>query len=217
MNNFDIWTRLNIIIRKDKEGGSFTPDEFEELLRWANIETFKKYYDVFESDQRAKDALRFFLVKETITLDSNGRYDTALLSSTYAHFSSAIRTFKSLRRPIDLVTDLEYADRVSSSLKAPTDEHPIVNIYEISGSPTFQFEPLRSVDVDVTYIRRPVDPVFAFTLDANDNIVYDSGNSTELEWDDEEKINVIYLILQKIGINLPKTDALQYGLEKEDE
>ena len=104
---------------------------------------------------------------------------------------------------------------MSSTLLQPSNLHPIVALFNET-TPAFKFEPYRSTTATVSYLRFPVEPVFVVTIDANDNITYNSGASTELEWDEEEKVDIIYLILQKVGVNLDEQDALQYGLAKEN-
>jgi len=257
MNNGTLWDLVNIIIRKEKEGSSVTPEQLSSLLMWANEEFKLLIYRKYEQDQEETDSIRVIKKSEEISVDSEGLFDLAELSETYWHHSSAFYFIQPLinydRANIDVVTDKEYAKRMSSSLLLPTAYCPIM----VYINDHILFEPLRSVDVQYSYLRLPVTPVYDYVKDSNDNIIYlqstwsvvssggqynvknalnGAGNtiytnvthltassypynscSVELEWNNEDKIYVLYLMLQKLGVNLELAAVMQYGMIKEAE
>jgi hypothetical protein len=58
--------------------------------------------------------------------------------------------------------------------------------------------------------------VFGYTQSGR-TITYSSGTSTQLEWKQNDLMNVIVIALQYIGINLDANGVLQYANAKDKE
>ena len=75
----------------------------------------------------------------------------------------------------------------------------------------------------LTYIRKPVDPVWNYTF--SDGIavyaatggVLSSGNSVELELPEPTHHRIVMILAQMVGINLTLPDIVQFGMIKEKE
>ena len=63
----------------------------------------------------------------------------------------------------------------------------------------------------VTYLRRPVAPVYAYTTISGRVIVYDPVNSVQLEWKQTDIIPILLKALSSIGINLSNSDLGQFS------
>ena len=258
MNNGDIWDLINLVIRKEKEGGSIKVEQIGNLLTWASEEFKLALYRKYEEDQEETDSIRAVKETEIIYVDVDGLYLLSGLSETYWHHSSAYYTLNGNVRRIEPVTDKEYVERMESDLLQPTAERPIM----LYLSNHILFEPLRAtpsepllVPVQYSYLRLPATPVYDYFRDSDDKIRYlestwsiaenganyDVHNalggggsaiysdvthltaqvfpynslSEELDWIDEDKIYIIYLILQKLGVKIELPAVLQYSLLKE--
>ena len=64
------------------------------------------------------------------------------------------------------------------------------------------------------YLKRPAKPVLGYTL-VSRVITYDSGTSTQLEWDDEEINNVVFKAMQLLGVNLQSADVVGFFQNKD--
>ena len=64
--------------------------------------------------------------------------------------------------------------------------------------------------VDFHYYRMPVQPVFAYTV-TNDELIYDSGSSTEFEWPETCHMDLIRILFSYLGINLRSQEIVQYA------
>ena len=62
--------------------------------------------------------------------------------------------------------------------------------------------------VDFTYIKFPTKPVFAYTI-TNGYVEYDSVNSVELEWDEVNQLDILYILLSDLGVVATKADVFQ--------
>jgi len=66
----------------------------------------------------------------------------------------------------------------------------------------------------VTYLRKPVAPVFGYTVISGRRIVYDPTTSVQLEWRETEIIPILLKSLESIGINLSAEDVSTFAAQK---
>jgi uncharacterized protein (UPF0333 family) len=64
---------------------------------------------------------------------------------------------------------------------------------------------------NVTYLTRPVKPVFGYNVISGRVIVYDPNTSTQLQWRDSEIPMIIDKALSVLGINLSAQDVQQWA------
>lgn len=217
MTNFELWTRLNILVRKNKEGNSLSPDEFNELLDWANTELQNMTFPYYEVNQDVKEALLTFVIDETVTQSGNFINLTDDLSESYSKLiGNPYYNDGSREREIDIVTDSEWVKRTTSALKYPSASRPICRLStDGAGDKLLKILPITDEDIKLTYLRDAIRPSLTLALDAND--LYVQTASVEMEWGEEEKLKALYLIAQKIGIRLNENDVIQYSMTKEKE
>jgi hypothetical protein len=107
-------------------------------------------------------------------------------------------------KEVVLLTDKEWNDSVSSQIIMPTKSYPIGNIK----NGYIRFLPKNLHFVDFTYLRKPVVPVYAYTI-IDGFIEYNPTNSIELEWDELNQIDILYILLSDLGIVTAKADIFQ--------
>ena len=134
-------------------------------------------------------------------------------------------------RPISVVSDDDWNNSISSKLSPPSMKSPIANI----GNKIIRFYPIKSCAVDFTYRRLPIPPVYDYYIDPLLGIVYlpenttytlqtgqiysdgktISGNVTsktvELEWQDNDKMDILSIVLSFQSINLRDKSVEEYS------
>lgn len=220
MNLNEILNFCNYICAKEQSGKTFTPLQYNVVLPVINLQLFKNKYAEFETAQKFTDALMPFKVwmgeagTSPLILDANGY---AEIPSDYKHYSSL--SFKKVTnqancspkidiRTIAVLNDQEFDYYRQSTLKRPNFKYPVCNFQ----NGYIRFLPINLQYVDFVYLRTPATPYYAYTIDpVTDEYVYNDSASTQLEWRDEEQLEVINLLLETIGINLREEQLQVYA------
>ena len=98
---------------------------------------------------------------------------------------------------------------LASYIEKPTLRHPILNIKK----DYIRFAPVSLRYVIFTYLREPVKPIFVADYSAG-YPEYDPDNSTELEWDDENIFDVIFLMVKQFGVIITIEDVKAAAAQK---
>jgi hypothetical protein len=210
MNNFDLYQLLNFIVNKDVYSRAITPDQFDVELKSKNTRLMRKRLGLPETYipgaanegagvTRITDTdLLPFLVEQTanpvsgiVTLTSNWYYILDWYTATSI--------------TADLMGYEEISNRRNNYITKPTTLHPAAYIVKAG----LKVLPTTITGVTVIYYRKPADPVFATTVGADLRLAYDAGSSVELEWDDGSKQDILYMILQDMGVNIERGDVQQ--------
>lgn len=213
MNNFDLYNLLNFIVNKDVYAQAIRPQDFDLELKAKNIRHLRKRIGLPETYIPGsanegvgvtrigdKDLLPFLVeedlapVNQVIELNSNWYY--ILDWYTTASITS------------DLVGIEEVSNRIRNYITAPTATHPCAYIVP-SGLKVYPAD--LTAAVTVIYYRQPATPVFQIkdTTATSLEVEYDEDNSVELEWDDGNKLDILYMILQDMGLNIERQDVVQ--------
>ena len=205
---------------------SFTHESITLLLKAASLKQFKRKLglpeqyqpgmpypqQVVEITQENRQSLQPFVVfmgdyhSNPLTIDLLTGYATTPADCYYIStlLFKKISGRKISPKDVTLVTDTQWNDQVSSKLIAPTKDHPIANIQ--SGFIRFMPRDLRKVDF--IYYRLPKDPVYAVKSDRG-NAEYDHASSVQLEWNEENQIDIIYLLLNDLAIPIERPDVFK--------
>ena len=159
-------------------------------------------------------------------------------SKTYRNLVSAISNVNS---KCDIVTPIEWVHRQDDDITGPSATHPIMMV----GSSYLHILPSSVTGATVTYLREATsEPFFDYYIDAQRNIQYltpaqvynldtsevyrtgivDGGAgdpvtaiSIELEWADYDKMKILNMILEKLGVSLSDQGVAQYSMVKEQQ
>lgn len=224
MNIDEVYTFVQNLANKEQKG--FLPSaKFNSYAERAQIEVFMQRYGnphqyqpgrpipqmSFESTQKISDDLRPFLKPTILNLDSTGRVS---FPSDFVH-PSALRYVVNLNDgtstevPVEVVTDDKVGYRLSSSIVAPNKSNPICAMYDDH----IKFYPANLAIVNLTYLRQPVVPKWAFTIVSNRE-VYDASNSVDFEFPDEVHNEISIKILSYLAIKLRDQELVQYAETK---
>jgi hypothetical protein len=204
---------------------NMVPEQWAALLRIASLKHFKRKIglpeeyapgrplpaQIPEISQRITDDLLPFKVHmgrngyPKLAISANGE---AVIPTDFFYPLSlmypVIDSGQLVYNNVEVLTDSEWVDYLSSKIITPNKKYPIANFQKSY----IRFAPINLQSVEFTYLKKPVDPVYAYTI-ANDFIEYDPVHSVELEWDELNKIDILYILLSDIGVVVTRGDIVQ--------
>ncbi len=208
MNINEIYKLVSYMVDK-YQGTYLSPDDFNmainaaqrQYLNFLTGETAefnqgtRRPQGGFSNDVTTGGSLSNFLKEGTLTIATQ-----LAPQPTDFYKISAMRT-----------TDDDYAIRrvgadkvyayINNSIDAPTLTEPI---YTEIGS-NFKFWPSSLATAKIVYFKKPVDAKWAYTGD----LVYDAGTSVQLEWPENDHMDIVYRTLGIVGINLKDGDLIR--------
>ena len=209
---------LNFFINKST-GAWYTIPECLSVLDRGQLSLFEDLKPRASTSQNIKDALAPFratynftpttTVSGYIVIPSNSDY----LNLLDVQISYAISN-RTIYAGVAMVNEDERANRLNSQIDPVTVTSPIG---EIVAPRYIRLYPTSGYTGTVTYYRRPVKPVYAYTVISGRVIVYDEANSTQLEWSETWINSLIAKSLATIGINLSDDQLTQYAQLKTQE
>ena len=137
----NLYNRFLNQIRTDMRGLSFSPDDFNLLIRTVNQELYDDFLDEFETDISNTDSLAFFKIHSyNIPLTASGSVAVGNLPSDYYRMigKPMILDSDDIERRVDIITDLEDAERQEDYLTQASATHPTCTIGGIDGSSNVQ-------------------------------------------------------------------------------
>lgn len=217
LTNWDLLTIANIAINKDVNGRALTSAQFQSLLNSKSQKLFSEYLG-FEKEypldaplsrkgigksRKISQNLRPFLRTETKTV-AGGLFTLTTLANTVGYLVN-INPATISGRPFDELEPDELADRLGSAVVAPSASDPA---FVWTGQNTISLYPGTITSISVVYYKFPTDAVIATTTNTSTLLEeYNSAGSTELEWYDTEKVELVYRVLKDMGINLERQDV----------
>jgi len=223
MNLWDIFSLVKYIANKDFDGNIVTPDRFNDLIKWVNIDLFRHKYGLPEGFQPGRpipNESADITLKNTDDLKAfkvpllNAVVTAGVLSfpTDYAHRDTVSYNYTKtingvatvLPRPVEILREAEFASREGNYTKRPTLQNPI-GVVRSSG---IHIRPLTIIACDFHYYRFPVEPNFVYVL-GDGYITYDAATSVEFEWTQDEMITLTRMILKYVGINIRDADIVQ--------
>lgn len=231
MNVNDIKRLVEYFASKDQSGGNASPVIFSDLLLVQaqiefirlrlglpqSYESWRNPYSKISYESTLKISEDLAPLKKTVSLviDSVGLtnrptdifYPVALRHSYTKTIldSCGEETTENCETTVEVVDEDEYGTRLCAAIKKPTKTFPIVKF----DATTFQFAPKDLATATFTYIKIPVKPKWAFTLDANDNEIYDAINSVQLSIPENNHLEICRIILGYVGVSIKDNEIIQ--------
>ena len=193
-----------------RTGAWYTVDEAISVVDAGQMSLYRDLKPKYATSQWVKDALSPFREVYNFTTAVSGNVivpDTDYLDllDIQIFFQVSNRT---VYAPIKLVNEDERAKRLNSQIDPVTATSPIG---EQIGLRTFRLYPASIYNGNATYLRRPVKPVYGYTVISGRVIVYDPNTSTQLEWRETEHIPLLLKGLQSLGINLSDAEVQNFA------
>lgn len=197
---------LNFIVNK-QQSGNITPSQFNIIAERSQIDFFNKEYMKFQLTREVTDALSPFLVPTIINPDSSGQF---VYPSDYYHVASVRHLYYvnniAVPVPVEEITNNELGEMLMSQVAPATTKYPKVSYYDSY----LQFFPKSVKAIQFDYLRRPVTPVWAYTV-VNGRPVYDPTLSVNLEVYDEFQNEIVAMMLSLYGANISSQQVVQFS------
>lgn len=211
MTNVNYFKRFVEFVSNKAQSGAATPAEFNLVADRAQMQLFEKDYAYFLSlpDGPITEYLSFFLKKKTLIINT---YGEAAWPSDYQHTASIRSPYVHPKKGMIEVevteeTNLQFGKLQASQLFEGTRRYPKYSIY----SDTVKFLPRDLGMAYMDYFKTPVKPIWGYTLDGDNNEIYNASTSTDFEWDEFAMNEVAGIYLSLIGINLKDGDISQFA------
>lgn len=114
--------------------------------------------------------------------------------------------YKGVLRRVDILSDLEWSNRLSDAVEIPTFRNPVANFQKNF----IRILPTQIQFCEFEYLRLPKEPVFGYKKD-HGWVEYDSSKSTELEWDELNLFDIITRFLVAYGVSINAQVIAQYA------
>lgn len=210
----DIHNFILLLLNKHNTGYS-TPSEIDDALDRAQIWYFNRVYGNIEEYQPGRPSPRVAYGMTIAVHDhlapfkniyTSASTSTGLvtLPSDYMHLIHV----SNYNVSVPVLSEDELSYRMSSYIAAPTSNEPVAII---SGKGKVQLYPKQQYStLEIHYLERPAKPVFGFTQSGR-TITYDSGTSTQMEWNEPALNAIIMRAVQYLGVNLEDQLAVSYA------
>lgn len=208
----DVLIRMN----KDQSGMSISPDKWTDVFRAVNLIYLKKKLglpeeyqpyspfprEAYQITQRMQDDTRHLVKSHTLVTNAQGVAD---MPSDYVYYSSMVYNYsyndlgRTVVEPkeVELLNDQSFTSRITSSLKKPTLKRVVARF--LNGR--IQFAPHTIAQVDMVYVRYPTEPLYAYTVNANDDYVYNPQASVQFDWPEICHVDIANLVLGYLSDN----------------
>lgn len=163
------------------------------------------------------------------TEDKDGRFSVS--PTTDLTVKVYIKSISHEWDDVELLADDQFSNRVSSALLAPSSDEPIATMLQIggysnneeipSGRYTIQMHPREGYSLRLRYFRRPLAPQFVYTLASRTGgsggarFVYDSANSTQLEWKQTSIDHIIERAIRSLSVSIQDPNAYQDSVNQD--
>jgi len=201
MNIQEAFDYLNFWVNK-YTGAFFTVSELELLIDRGQMSLYEDLQPKYATSQRIKDALSPFRdVYVIVPQDRNYLNLTEL--RIYFQISNRIVWYS-----VPMINDDVWATSSNSQINPVSTTSPLG---EQTSKGTFRLSPVHAYNGEVVFLRRPVAPVFGYTIISGRVIVYNPNTSVQLEWSENWINAVLVKALSSIGINLSNQEIQNYS------
>jgi hypothetical protein len=226
MNINDIHNTILFILDKEQDG-FVTHGEIDDMLDRAQLVLFNQYFNnpkipasaqpqSYTQNQRVHDSLSAFKQRATFV---NGDTPSGVLTLPvdFMNLLSLYTTVynntlaRNVYSAVQILAEDELIMRLESQVIPVTADDPIGIMNKEN---KIQLFPEVAQSGGIYYLRRPVKPVFGYTQSGR-TITYNSGTSTQLEWKQNDIMNIIVIALQFLGFNLSANDVVQFADAKD--
>lgn len=231
-----IYDTILALIRKDKRGLAFSPEDYNNALVAVNQRIYRLNYADFEESKLSMDETGSFKkVGYSISLDGNG---IGVLPTDYMHLVGEpwYTHITAGRRRIELVTSLEFGSRQMDYLTKATDLYPLcfVGFGATSEDMSLYVTPVTCTPIYIDYLRKVVVPYLDYYINSTTlevgylaegesfslplGYVYRDGTAgpttivsvtKDFDWHDHDIPQLLNLLLESIGVSLPDELLIQ--------
>jgi len=222
MNLQEIRIILSTIIQQRKPTITVSVEQFNALLKYSQLKHFKNCLGLPEEyspgawvASRLPEVTR--VISESISpfmvYMGKDNEPPLFITNGYATIPSDYYYPLSMRytlakpngvikdKVIEITTDKRWEEVLSSAVVFPTVGRPYCNFK----SNYIQFEPKTIQFAKFSYIRKPADPIYSLKSEDGD-YVYDSATSVQLEWKENDILDIMNIMLGELSVPLTRGD-----------
>jgi hypothetical protein len=200
---------FSYIVRKER-GVFLTISEAITNIDNGQLDCFEEYWSMYAVSQTVHDALRPFRVYQPFTSNSAG---FVTYPSDYIHMAGVpFVVYGSTIYNVNFPNEDEWVDALTSQLRPVSASNPIAQ----NTATGFSLYPQQSHIGFYTYMKRPPQPVYAYT-EVGRVITYNSSASTQLAWNEIYWNNIIAKGLKYCGINMSEQEVSQFAQQYNQE
>ena len=203
--NVDTVYKTVLLILNQQQRGYMTPDEFNKVATQVQLNIFEKYEDDLNQQYRVPQNDTEY-ANRVKNIEENLQFFQTTGATAYVgpHFTLTPTDIYRLGSVFYNSTQLtQYAQRneitqlLLSPLTQPTTDFPI---YLYENDTLFVYPTTIQTNITISYLKKPVDAVWAYTTGTLGQFIYDTLNSVDFELNVSEQTNVITRILAYAGI-----------------
>lgn len=194
---------MSVQVPKKGTSGYFSIPEWNANLKRTQTEVIEFLAPFYEINQQITDALAPFIKKATGTSDGSG---ILAKPDDYVHLTS-----------LDVADYPCYPISVNqrSTIKTSPVRKPSVSTnqyYRIFQDNSIQLLPETALEINYTYIRKPAEASVSATSVSSEDSDYQTITAvTDLEWPHQLFNLFLYLMLEKMGIEVKEQILIEYG------
>ena len=209
---------INFWIRKER-GAFYTIEESVEVIDRGQLAYYNDIIPKYATSQIIKDTLAPFREKYIFAPGDTPSGLITIPDTQYLDLLSVQIEFtedgRDVYYPIKMENEDEMGDRLNSQIDPVKVSAPVG---EMVGSRKIQLYPKVNIYTGtLSYMRRPVKPVYNYTVVGGRVIVYNPVGSVQLEWRDVDIDAILLKGLASIGINLSDQEVSQFAQAKSQE
>jgi hypothetical protein len=208
-----VWNRENDLAKKDQSGYN-TADEFNNRVDSVQLELIEKILPYIKVTDRAADILGPFIKTTELVTTPQGvltppadYLNYLALSYKYTNTDNSITYI-----PLNELGPDEAEANARNSIRKADPTKGRVQYYRENGAITITTNSLSTVRV--RYLIRPPVSTIVFTVQSNANgtfQTYDSVNSVSLIWPDSAFNLIVYLMLEKLGVEIREQFLIEFA------
>ena len=217
--NVDTVYKTVLLILNQQQRGYMTPDEFNKVATQVQLNIFEKYEDDLNQQYRMPQNDTEY-ANRVKNIEDNLQFFQRTGATAYVgpHFTLTPTDIYRLGTVFYNSTELtQYAQRnevtqlLLSPLTQPTTTFPI---YLYENDTLFVYPTTIQTGVTISYLKTPVDIVWAYTQGSLGQYIYNAGTSTNFELNVSEQTNVITRILAYAGIIINDPTIIQTATQE---
>jgi len=225
-----VYTTVLSILNKEQRG-YLTPDEFNKVATQVQLEIFESYFENLNQQLRSPQnnteyANRVKLLREKIATFETSAVATVALSGIFgqATLPADLHRFGMLEytNGSKLPVEVEKLSRQMvlqarrSQLTSPSQDYPIcyiegnkLNILPGIATATAGANGSPAQVYMIEYVKKPISPTWAFTINSVGGYVYNAGGSVDFEISDVDQTELITKILMYTGVIIRDPELMQ--------
>lgn len=234
-----VYDTILTLIRKDQQGNSFNIPEYNNLIKLVNLELYNFYVSKIEQDADNTNVMYPF-IKRNVQITLTGGVGE-LPSVVHRLLGKPWYISGSDTIPFDMVTSVEFAERMKDELTKPTEDNPIVILGTPQDDDNITVYPSTLTSIRFDYLLLPTTPLLDYYILSTGQYVYLDAGATNItipvgavysdgvttnpstvnsltvdfQWHQDEIPILIDSVLQKAGLILENQAPIEYGIAKQ--